>query len=128
MVKRAALFCAFFWLFQTSNPAWAEAIQLSDSSEIKTASEINLALNALSEKVTACVDKNNGKMEGCLCMTYDQCKYKVEYAQARTKFCEAIATYPRWKGKLINFSLPNDIKGYTLAMAAFEKQFGKECK
>jgi hypothetical protein len=125
--KRTTIFLAFLCAVLFGNFAFADAIKLTDSKEIIAASELHYAINAISKKVTACIKQNAGKMEGCLCTTYDACKYKAEYAYASTMFCEVILSYPNWRGNTVNFSLPQDPMSYALGFAGLEKQFGGGC-
>lgn len=116
------------FLFSISNVALSGAITVSDKKEIQLASALSNAISTISQKVMKCIDKNNGKTESCVCKTYETCKFKSEYKNVMSRYCDAITAFPDWKGKTINYKLPSDTMSHALGMPGLEKQFGHNCK
>ncbi len=107
--------------------ASSEILVLKDEREIQRAAQLKKSINRLSGKVMQCVKSQNGATEGCVCSDQESCKFKVEYNDVKESYCEAIALYPHWKGKSLNYTLPPNPVGHALGMIGFEKQFGRYC-
>lgn len=106
----------------------SETLNLDNEVEIKKAAEIYNAVDRITEKVMACVNSNNDKTEGCICLHENSCKFKEEFRYALKLYCETKNIYPEWEGRILYYTLPGDPNGYSLSMTGLEKQFGSDCK
>ena len=107
--------------------AHAQILDLQDEREIQAASRISQSIDRLSEKVMRCIESQQGVTKGCICADLESCKFTSEYKDATEMYCEAIARYPHWQGKTLNFTVPSSPGGYALGMEGLERQFGRYC-
>jgi len=117
-----------FLIWGVSLSAAAETITLEDETEIKYAVAVNEAIDRLSQKVMSCIEINDGKTEGCICIDECSCKFKDEYISAKKVYQRAIKTYPRWEGQVVFYKRKNNSMGYNINFAGLERQFSASCK
>jgi len=105
-----------------------ENIELSDPKAIETAQQINGAFDAVTARVMACVDKNNGETAGCTCETREKCPFKEEFDAFVEVFCDALIIYPGWRTQNVSYLESEGAYGHTLGTANINAHYGVECR
>ena len=103
-----------------------ENINLTTSEAISAARSINEAFDGISDNVTKCVEENNGKTDGCLCVTRAECPFKSEFDNFVETFCSVIEQYPEWKSRNVWYST-EDGMGHTLGTKNIQIHYGESC-
>ena len=81
-------------------PVPLPTIEAKAPKDVSMVLSLNDTLSALSEKVTACVDRGR-PVETC------RCSYPQELAALRTKYDGVIMAHPEWKDQLISYQFVN---------------------
>jgi len=116
-----------FLIWGVGLSAAAETITLEDETEIKYAVAVDEAIDRLSQKVMSCIEKNDGKTEGCICVDECSCKFKDEYILVKKVYQRAIKTYPHWEGQIVYYKRKNDSMGYNINFPGLQRQFSAIC-
>lgn len=95
--------------------AMSADFQLSDPSQIKDANAIQLSINAISAKVSQCIEKKLAEPARCFCL------YPAEFDNFKKAYANAIAKHPEWKGKLVYFD------GNNLNFVGLQRQNDMKC-
>ena len=111
-----------------STSAASETITLKNKTEISYAMALNEAIDRLSGKVMNCIENNNGKTEGCICIDECSCKFKDEYILAKEAYLKAIKKYRHWEGNVVFYQTGTDPMGYNINLEGLERQFSISCK
>ncbi len=110
-----------------SQLTFAENLTLIDEKEIQAASQISDSLNRMSELVMGCIEKQEGEFEGCTCETRKVCRFKGEFDDFKTSFCNAIAKYPSWKETNVFYQVDPGPMGHTLGTKGMSHHYGISC-
>ena len=105
-----------------------EDIVLSEAKVIETAKRINGALDAVSARVMACVEKNNGDNAGCTCKTREKCPFKEELDAFIEVFCDAMGSYQAWSTHNVFYQESEGAVGHTLGASNINAHYGEECR
>lgn len=76
------------------------AIEVTSSNDVTSVEALSAALDALSEKVTACVD-GGGKAETC------RCSYPRELGVLRKRYQSLIQQHADWKDQILSYQYVN---------------------
>jgi hypothetical protein len=112
------------------NPSLTEMgnIHLTEAKEIEKAELINTAFGHMSDQVTECIKKQNGKIEGCTCGARITCPFHKEFNKFIGEYCDAVKTYPEWKKYNVWYEVGDDHTiGHTLGTKNINIHYGKEC-
>lgn len=82
----------------TSSMAFASSITVTGPDELATARQVSSTLSDLTAKVTRCVDQDDKEIEVC------RCEAEGEIARLSEVYDEAVATFPQWADKTVNFT------------------------
>lgn len=118
----------FFSLIFTSTFLHAKPITLENEKEIHRANKLILAMNDISEKVMACIKAPNGSKASCTCPDIDSCKFKSEFKQAASLYCNLKSDFPKWINKHVIYSIKGSKITHAFSMEVLEQQYGKHCE
>jgi hypothetical protein len=106
---------AALYLNQAGTPV--ATIAVTDPKDLAGISALDKALDALSEKVTACV---NGGRQGQAC----QCAYPEELTKLRNSHAALLKQHPDWKDQILTYQRVKDgrIISGVLQMPALRRQ------
>lgn len=118
-------------LFVTAAASGAEPpdnITLVDSEQIAAAQRIDDALNGVSARVMACVERQQGETAGCTCESREVCPFKPAFDTFIVAFCEAVDRYPAWKSQNVFYQSGDTGVGHTLGTRAMQLHYGAACE
>jgi hypothetical protein len=126
MSRPALLLAVFVCVSATTNvsaadpqaPEPLQSIQLTAPADVASVQTLLESLNALSRKVTACVD-GGGKLEKC------QCSAPQELSTLRTRYEGVIKQHPAWKDQNLSYQyLDKDKRNMSgvLALSTLRRQ------
>jgi len=115
-------------MLMVSVSAMAETITLKNEKEILHAVAMNEAIDRLTKKVMSCIEENDGKTEGCICVDECSCKFKDNYFSAKRTYQSTVKTYPHWGSHIVFYQRENDPQGYNINFAGLQHQFSASCE
>lgn len=123
MDRRAliTLFLVFWLAFQSSaNSAQAGVIELNKPEDIRDASAMSEAIDAMSNKVMRCVEEKLAPPSDCYC------RYPKELSHARNTYEDSIKQHPDWKDKTVSYLRKG--KSEFVSLGGLRRQFEKKCQ
>ncbi len=79
--------------------AWASdaetTITLTDPKEITEATALSKTIDALSEQVGVCIEKNLAPEQKCFCL------YQAELTKVKERYEAAVRNHPEWKDQIV---------------------------
>jgi hypothetical protein len=109
-------------------PAYAQSVSASDShltltepAAIAVADSLNKNIDAVSSRVAECIAAKAAPASLCFC------RYPAEVNRLRSQYHAALAKFPAWRAKLVNWSPPGQNGGRTISMVGLERQLKQKC-
>lgn len=109
------------------NSGQASNLVLSNAKQVEAAKRINSAMEKIGSRVMACVEAQNGKIEGCTCESREKCPFKEEHDAFIATFCEVMDQYPEWKKQNVFYQEGDGSIGHTLGTRNINLQYGEPC-
>lgn len=97
-------------------------INLTKSSDIKDADQVEQAVNGISTKVMECVNQKLAQPQDCHCL------YPKEMNNLRQAFAKVTSIHPDWKDKVVNYHSPTSQMSPSLSFYALSIQLKQKCK
>jgi hypothetical protein len=109
-------------------PALAQSTSASDShltltepAAMAVADSLSKNVDAVSSRVAECIAAKAAAAALCFC------RYPAEVNRLRSQYEAALAKFPAWRAKLVNWSPPDQNGGRTISMAGLERQLKQSC-
>jgi histidinol-phosphate/aromatic aminotransferase/cobyric acid decarboxylase-like protein len=122
------VFACLLAITALGDPAHAQSTTTSDSqftltepAAVAVAESLSKAIDAVSGRVAECVAANAAAAQRC------SCRYPSEVNRLRSQYQAALAKFPAWQAKVLNWSSSDQKWGRTISMPGLERQLRQEC-
>lgn len=89
---------------------------LLEYEDILLAQQLNSSVSSLNDLLTQCVDSSSGNSAECYC------RHPKEAQAVKNSYETTLQARPKWKGKILYWKDPADMKSHNLVMPAIEHQ------
>ena len=99
-----------------------KTVTLKSPGEIKYASAVYEAIDAMSNRVRGCMEDKNLLPNQCICL------HKESLENVKAAYVNAVKKFPTWKDKLVYYKKADDPAGYNVVFDGLDKQLEVNCE